>query len=79
MELIRDIVQQAISSGYLTIDAENKLRYLLTQKYDLEDFDAFIQLQKEAMEGRVKQESRERLTHQKLQKNPSGKTFPIAS
>ncbi|NEP15067.1 MAG: hypothetical protein F6K14_33830 [Symploca sp. SIO2C1] len=61
MNPICEIVQQALASGYLTVEAENQLRQLLATKYDWEDFNAFIQLQQEAMEGRVKQESRELL------------------
>lgn len=60
MKLIRQIVNQALTTGYLTLEAEDRLRLLLQQsKYDREDFNAFMALQKEAMEGRVKQESRE--------------------
>jgi hypothetical protein len=61
MSLIREIVQQTLITGYLTVEAENQLRQLLAKKYDWEDFKAFIRLQQEAMEGRVKQESRELL------------------
>ncbi|MBD2017836.1 hypothetical protein H6F96_28230 [Microcoleus sp. FACHB-53] len=61
MNLIREIAQQALTTGYLTVEAENQLRQLLSKKYDWEDFRAFIRLQQEAMEGRVKQESRELL------------------
>ncbi|MCP2731960.1 hypothetical protein [Limnofasciculus baicalensis] len=61
MSLIREIVQQALETGYLTVEAENQLRYFLSRKNDWEDFRAFIGLQQEAMEGRVKQESRELL------------------
>ncbi len=57
---IRDIVQQAIATGYLSVEAENQLRQLLTTRYDWEDFNAFVLLQEAAMNGRVKQESRER-------------------
>ncbi|MBO3464382.1 hypothetical protein G7B40_028940 [Aetokthonos hydrillicola Thurmond2011] len=57
---IRDIVQKAIASGYLTVEAENQLRHLLTTRYDVEDFNAFMSLQEAAMTGKVKQESRER-------------------
>ncbi len=64
MSLISKIVQQALVTGYLTIEAEEQLRQLLKTKYDFEDFMAFITLQKEAMEGRVRQESRE-LLHSK--------------
>lgn len=60
MNLIRTIVDQALATGYLTLEAEEQLRHLLQQtQYDFEDFNAFMQLQKEAMEGRIKQESRE--------------------
>lgn len=61
MNLIREIAQQALTTGYLTVEAENQLRQLLSKKYDWEDFKAFIRLQQEAMEGRVRQESRELL------------------
>ena len=61
MNLIREIAQQALTTGYLTVEAENQLRQLLSKKYDWEDFRAFIRLQQEAMEGRVRQESRELL------------------
>ncbi|MEC4893745.1 MAG: hypothetical protein SAL07_11265 [Oscillatoria sp. PMC 1051.18] len=57
---IRDLANQAITSGYLSLSAEEKLRNLLCQHYDLEDLDAFMKLQVEAMEGRVRQESREK-------------------
>jgi hypothetical protein len=60
MTRIRDVVQQALATGYLTVDAENQLRHLLTTQYDLEDFNAFMTLQDAAMNGRVKQESREK-------------------
>lgn len=59
MSRIREIVQQALITGYLTLEAEDQLRQLLLTKYDWEDFKAFIRLQQEAMEGRVRQESRE--------------------
>lgn len=61
MVLIRDIVRTALATGYLTIEAEEQLRQMLSQKYDLEDFLAFMSLQDAAREGRVKQESRELL------------------
>jgi len=60
MVLIREIAQQALTVGYLTIEAENELRQMLTNtKYDLEDLNAFMTLQLAAMSGLVKQESRE--------------------
>ena len=56
---IRSIVQKALDTGYLSVEAENNLRELLKQSYDREDFNAFLKLQQAAMEGGVKQESRE--------------------
>lgn len=58
MALIREVVQQALSTGLLSIEAENQLRLLLSSKYDREDFQAFMTLQNAAMTGSVKQESR---------------------
>ena len=60
MLLIRDIVQQTLATGYLTIATQEQLRQLLqTTKYEKEDINAFIALQKAAMDGYVKQEIRE--------------------
>jgi hypothetical protein len=66
MSRIREIVQHALKTGYLTVEAEEMLRQLLLTKYDWEDFQAFISLQHEAMEGRVRQESRELLQSRQL-------------
>ena len=41
--------------------AEEQLRQLLSRRYGSEDFNAFMLLQQAAMQGQVKQESRERL------------------
>lgn len=59
MVLIRDVVKQAIRTGYLTVLAEERLRQLLRTKYDLEDLNAFMTLQEAAIAGLVRQESRE--------------------
>ncbi|MEA5618396.1 hypothetical protein VB711_11180 [Cronbergia sp. UHCC 0137] len=59
MARIRDVVQTALTTGYLTTEAENQLRKLLTVRYDLEDFNAFMVLQEAAMTGKVIQESRQ--------------------
>ena len=61
MKLIREIAKQALNTGYLTLEAEEKLRSMLQKKYDLEDLEAFIDLQQATMLGMVKQESREML------------------
>ena len=79
MNLIREIAQQALSTGYLTVEAENQLRQLLSRKYDWEDFKAFIRLQQEAMEGRVRQESRELLLSDKLGDGSITQEVAIAS
>ncbi|NJL60624.1 MAG: hypothetical protein HC903_00805 [Methylacidiphilales bacterium] len=59
MVLIRDLVQQVLKTGYLTLAEEKQLRNLLKTKYDKEDLNAFMTLQEAAMNGLVKQESRE--------------------
>lgn len=59
MILIREVVHQAISSGYLSVAAEERLRHLLKTKYGLEDLDAFMNLQEAVIAGKVRQESRE--------------------
>ncbi|MGB3692602.1 MAG: hypothetical protein WA865_05515 [Spirulinaceae cyanobacterium] len=59
MEFIRDVVRQALETGYLTVEAEEILRQLLRKKYGQEDFEAFMTLQQAAMLGRVRQQSRE--------------------
>ncbi|MBW4489629.1 MAG: hypothetical protein KME12_17740 [Trichocoleus desertorum ATA4-8-CV12] len=61
MLLIREIVQQALASGCLTVEAEEQLRQLLAKKYDIQDLQAFMKLQQATMSGLVKQESRELL------------------
>ncbi|HEY9610765.1 hypothetical protein [Allocoleopsis sp.] len=61
MLLIRNVVQEALSTGYLTIEAEEHLRQMLAKKYDREDLKAFMRLQQAAMAGQVKQLSRELL------------------
>ena len=59
MKLIREIAKQALNTGYLTLEAEEKLRGMLKNKYDLEDWEAFMNLQRAAMSGMVRQESKE--------------------
>jgi hypothetical protein len=56
--LIREVVQQAIAAGYLSLEAENQMRQIFASaKCDLEDLNAFMSLQLAAMAGRVKRES----------------------
>lgn len=57
---IREIVQQTLATGYLTIAAQEQLRQLLqTTRYGYEDIKAFMALQKAAMDGEVLQERKE--------------------
>jgi hypothetical protein len=56
---ISEVVQEALENSYLTLEAEEQLRLLLRGKYDLEDFTAFMNLQKSVFAGEVTQESRE--------------------
>lgn len=62
MNMISEVVDQAIKTGYLSVQAEDKLRHLLSTKYDKQDFSAFMRLQQAAMAGLVQQESRSLLT-----------------
>ncbi|NJM44883.1 MAG: hypothetical protein HC860_00925 [Alkalinema sp. RU_4_3] len=55
---IREVVTQALDQGFLSIEAENTLRQLLSHKYEREDLNAFMVLQHAAMNGQVRQESR---------------------
>jgi hypothetical protein len=55
---IRDVVQQAFNTGWLTVEAEDQLRTLLSRKYGQDDLRAFMSLQTAAMTGMVRQESR---------------------
>lgn len=59
MVRIRQLVQEALATGYLIPAAEEQLRDLLTGQYDLEDLHAFMTLQHAAMSGRVKPQPRE--------------------
>jgi hypothetical protein len=52
------VVEQALQSGVLSIECEEQLRLLLSQKYDREEFWAFMRLQEAAMTGAIRQESR---------------------
>lgn len=62
MGVIHELVEKTLDTGYLTLETEKQLRKLLqTTKYSQEDFEAFIQLQNAAIDGLVKQESRELL------------------
>ncbi|MEG4939655.1 hypothetical protein [Microcoleus sp. F4-D5] len=58
MMRIREVVQQALVAGYLSLEAENQMQQIFASaKCDLEDLNAFMSLQLAAMAGRVRQES----------------------
>jgi hypothetical protein len=61
MVSIRQLARDAMTAGYLSVADEKQLRQCLSQKYTWEDFQAFLQLQQAAMQGKVRQESRELL------------------
>lgn len=61
MPLIRDIVQQALITRYLSLEAEEQLRTMLKTKYETADFRAFMKLQYAVMKGKVRQEAREKI------------------
>jgi hypothetical protein len=65
---IRNLVQEAFETGYLSITAEDQLRSLLRSQYSTEDLKAFMELQMAAMNGQVKQESRKLLLPQQESK-----------
>lgn len=77
MTIIGEVVQQALKTGYLTQNAENQLRLILTTtEYDLEDMNAFMNLQLAAIAGFVKQESRELIQQvEQIEKHPRERTF----
>ncbi|WP_199302788.1 hypothetical protein [Oscillatoria sp. FACHB-1406] len=56
---ISDIVEQALTTSYLSLEAEESLRQLLRRKYGKEDLQAFMTLQKAVMNCCVVQESRQ--------------------
>ncbi|MBD2202301.1 hypothetical protein H6G33_11760 [Calothrix sp. FACHB-1219] len=55
---MKEIVNQALTSGYLSLAAQHQIRLLLQSEYDSEDLDAYIILQRAVLAGDVKQESR---------------------
>ncbi|BAY14984.1 hypothetical protein NIES2109_36610 [Nostoc sp. HK-01] len=57
---IKQIVQQAFRTGYLSIAEQNQIQVLLRQDYDSEDLDAFIILQRAIASGEVQKELKHR-------------------
>ncbi len=62
MSKICEVIEHSLKTGYLTQDAEEELRQLLqTTKYGVSELNAFAQFQYAAMQGEVRQQSRENL------------------
>ncbi|MBD1923700.1 hypothetical protein H6F77_21890 [Microcoleus sp. FACHB-831] len=59
MTVVREIVLKALKTGYLTVEAEEKLRQQFTKQHSLADIDALARLQWAAMNGLLTQESRQ--------------------
>jgi predicted DNA-binding protein len=59
MTVVREIVLKALKTGYLSVEAEEKLRQQFTKQHSLADIDALARLQWAAMNGLLKQESRQ--------------------
>ncbi|BAZ28295.1 hypothetical protein NIES4074_07260 [Cylindrospermum sp. NIES-4074] len=57
MILIKELVQKALTAGYLSATDQKQIRSLLQGNYDSEDLDAFILLQRAVAAGEVKRES----------------------
>lgn len=58
MILIKEIVKQALTTGYLSAKSQDQIRNLLQTNYDSEDIDALIILQRSIASGKVQQELR---------------------
>ncbi|MBW4479202.1 MAG: hypothetical protein KME54_20685 [Tolypothrix brevis GSE-NOS-MK-07-07A] len=58
MVLIRDIVQQALNTGSLSIPADEQLQQLLQTEFEEKDIDALMLLQEAVQSGRVRKECR---------------------
>ncbi|MBE9054610.1 hypothetical protein [Sphaerospermopsis sp. LEGE 08334] len=56
MITIKEIVQQALTTGYLSATAQHQIHKLLQTNYDSEDLDALIILQRSIVAGAVNQE-----------------------
>ncbi|MDZ7959908.1 MAG: hypothetical protein RMY34_18830 [Aulosira sp. DedQUE10] len=55
---MKEIVAQALTTGYLSVAAQNQIRSLLQSDYDSDDLDALIILQRAVVAGDVKKEVR---------------------
>lgn len=53
---VREVVQQALTKGYVTKETEKRLHKLLQSNDEMEDFNAFMKLQLALVTGHVKPE-----------------------
>lgn len=67
---IRELVQQDLRISYLTLAAKNQRRLLLFKsKYDLENLNAFSELQTAVINARVLPEARELINLRSIKQN----------
>ncbi|TAF07276.1 MAG: hypothetical protein EAZ77_10320 [Nostocales cyanobacterium] len=78
MIAIKDIVQKALATGYLSAKAENQIHQLLQTNYDSEDLDALIILQRSVTAGEVKQESRRHKNYHPLKEEDNSSNIKLA-
>ncbi len=65
MIVIKEIAQQALKTGYLSLVAQKRMQLLLQSNYDSDDLDAYIILQRAVVAGDVKPESPRQTTTSK--------------
>lgn len=58
MVKIKQIVQHAFQTGYLSITQQSQIQVLLRRDYDSEDLDAYIILQRVIASGEVQRETK---------------------
>ncbi|MBD2163658.1 hypothetical protein H6G04_04485 [Calothrix membranacea FACHB-236] len=57
MIYMKEIVEHALTTGYLSVAAQNQIQSLLASDYDSDDLDAYIILQRAVVAGDVKKEA----------------------
>jgi hypothetical protein len=70
MASIREIVQEAITTGYLSLAAVKQLHQMLEKEYEDEDLDALMSLHQAAADGKVRQELNEAKSLPSVKKKP---------
>ncbi|WP_353931778.1 hypothetical protein WJM97_04110 [Okeanomitos corallinicola TIOX110] len=78
MIVIKEIVKQALTTGYLSAKAQAQIRTLLQTNYDSEDIDALIILQRSVVAGKIQQESRCRNKYRSIVEQDSSSNIKLA-